>query len=75
MEGVDHFPNPQFPFGLGLGASVYPLTAPKRERRSVRIAYQPEIIYLVLGGFHGPQIPAVEICPHRAAEEIDSANS
>jgi hypothetical protein len=38
----------------------------------VRIAYQPEIIHLILGGFHGAHVPAIEIRPHRAAEEIDT---
>src|SRR6266481_397299 len=45
------------------------------EGRLVRITYQPEIIHLILGGSHGAYVPAVEVRPHRAAEEIDAPDA
>ncbi len=46
-----------------------------RERRFVGVIDEAVIIHLRAGGLHSAQIAAVEIRPHRAAEEIDAADA
>jgi len=46
-----------------------------RERRFVGVIDEAVIIHLRAGGLHGAQIAAVEIRPHRAAEEIGTPDA
>jgi hypothetical protein len=36
---------------------------------------QPEVIHLIPGGFHGEHVPAIEIRPHPATEEMDTPDA
>jgi hypothetical protein len=44
------------------------------ECRTVGITDQAEVVHLGAGGFHSSPVAAIEIRPHRPAEEIDAVN-